>query len=456
VIHASTAWGWTQIELQRPSNVEQVSFKLVPAGAPSAANPTWYFAIPPSSSSFAIQSWNGASLLSRLTVDTSGNVGIGTGSPASALDIAGDVNLSGTLRFGTLTGLYFNAARGNLASGSGTLGLLTIGTDNTAFGHKGLAFNTSGRQNTALGGYTLYFNGVGNFNTAAGYGAMQSNTTGSYGTAVGYGALAASTTAGFNTALGAYGLGFTTLGQNNTASGYSALQQNTTGSQNTAVGSNALLLNTSANNNTAVGYSALYNATGGNNVALGYQAGYYIAGGQNNIHLGSPGTSADNKLIRVGVPGVQTAFFAAGIRGATTGRNDAIPLVIDSDGQIGTINSSRRFKEDIRDMGDASGGLLRLRPVTFRYREPFNDGSKPVQFGLIAEEVEEVYPELVARSADGQVESVKYHALIPMLLNELQRQQARIETLEREIRALWRQPDAHRGGCRSPRRRSRP
>jgi hypothetical protein len=124
--------------------------------------------------------------------------------------------------------------------------------------------------------------------------------------------------------------------------------------------------------------------------------------------------------------GTQTSFFVAGVRGITTGQNNAVDVVIDSNGQLGTVSSSRRYKEDIHDMGDSSEGLMRLRPVTFRYKKPFDDGTKPIQYGLIAEEVAEVYPDLVARSADGQIETVKYQLLDPMLLNEVQLQHAEI------------------------------
>jgi len=135
---------------------------------------------------------------------------------------------------------------------------------------------------------------------------------------------------------------------------------------------------------------------------------------------------------------MQSSLFAAGVRGVTTANNNAIPVVIDSSGQLGTVNSSRRFKEDIREMGDASRGLMRLRPVTFRYRKPFADGSEPIQYGLIAEEVAEVYPDLVAHSADGQIETVKYQVLDAMLLNEVQRQQKQIRDLQEQIRKLER------------------
>lgn len=145
--------------------------------------------------------------------------------------------------------------------------------------------------------------------------------------------------------------------------------------------------------------------------------------------------STDIGVSRSGDNG-QGSFFAAAVRGITSGNNDAVPVLIDSSGQLGTVSSSQRFKEDIADMGDASGGLMRLRPVTFRYTKPFADGSKPIEYGLIAEEVAEVSPDLVAHSADGQIETVKYQVLDSMLLNEVQRQQAEIQGSEQQNRTL--------------------
>jgi hypothetical protein len=201
--------------------------------------------------------------------------------------------------------------------------------------------------------------------------------------------------------------------------------------------------------NTAIGENALFNIgiMGSNNIALGYSAAYNVSG-SNNIEIGSQGSASDSGTIRIGTTGTvlpngtlvaQTSFFAAGVRGVTTGNNNAVPVVIDSNGQLGTVNSSRRFKEDIEDMGDASSGLLRLRPVTFRYRQPFADGSRPIEYGLIAEEVEEVYPDLVAHSADGQIETVKYQVLDSMLLNEAQKQATQIRRQGEQIRQLTEQ-----------------
>jgi len=142
-----------------------------------------------------------------------------------------------------------------------------------------------------------------------------------------------------------------------------------------------------------------------------------------------------------------TGIFLSGVNGTTTGQNNAVSLLIDSNGQIGTVSSSRRYKEDIHDMADASRNLLRLRPVTFRYKKPFADGSKPIQYGLIAEEVAEVYPDLVAYGSDGQIETVKYQLLPTMLLNEVQRQDRtiaeqqrllaeQVSTIERQARQI--------------------
>jgi hypothetical protein len=189
-----------------------------------------------------------------------------------------------------------------------------------------------------------------------------------------------------------------------------------------------------AGGNIALGLGALsVDTTGTNNIALGNLAANVVSNGNsNNIHIGSQGLAGDVNTIRIGTPGTQSSFFVAGVRGITTFNNNAIPVMIDSNGQLGTISSSRRFKEDIQDMGDASRDLMRLRPVTFRYKQPFADGSKPIQYGLIAEEVAEVYPDLVAYSADGQIETVKYQVLDSMLLNEFQHQQAEISLLEQK------------------------
>jgi hypothetical protein len=310
--------------------------------------------------------------------------------------------------------------------------------DNIAIGNGALASNTTGVQDSAFGLFALENNTTGTFNTATGQQAMRTNTTGSGDTATGSNALYANTTGSGNTATGDAALDANTTGSYNTGDGSGALEENTTGQANTATGNGALGSNTTGSTNTAYGNGALIgNTTGNNNIGIGNSAARNVAGANsNNIHIGNSGSAGDSNTIRIGIS--QTSFFAAGIRGITTGANSAIPVLIDANGQLGTLSSSRRFKEDIRDMGEASSGLLRLRPVTFRYRQPFADGSKPVEYGLIAEEVAEVYPDLVAHSADGQIETVKYQVLDSLLLNELQKQVEKVQSLEARLAAMER------------------
>jgi hypothetical protein len=248
-------------------------------------------------------------------------------------------------------------------------------------------------------------------------------------------ALQVNTTAAFNSAFGWAALQ-NNNGNDNSAFGESSLKANLNGIYNVAAGSFAIQKNTSGSYNVGIGYNALGTATTGNsNIGLGSQAGVNLTVGNYNIMIGNQGLAADNLAIRIGDSN-QTQAFISGIRGITTGNSDAVAVVIDSNGQLGTVNSSRRFKEDIQDMGEASSKLMNLRPVTYRYQRPYTDGAKPLDYGLIAEEVAEVYPDLVVKSADGQVETVQYQKLTPMLLNEVQRQQAEIVAQRDRIQSL--------------------
>jgi hypothetical protein len=202
-----------------------------------------------------------------------------------------------------------------------------------------------------------------------------------------------------------------------------ALRSNTTGGWNTASGNYALRNNTFGNKNTASGaYALLYNATGSENIGIGYQGGRDLLL-SDNIAIGNYGTATDSGTIRIGTSSTHSTAFVAGIRGVTTANADAIPVLIDSGGQLGTVSSSRRFKEDIRDMDDATERLMDLRPVLFRFKE--REG--PDEYGLIAEEVAEVSPELVVFDEEGQPFTVKYHLLSTMLLNEVQRMQRELD-----------------------------
>jgi hypothetical protein len=196
----------------------------------------------------------------------------------------------------------------------------------------------------------------------------------------------------------------------------------------------AMLSDTSGQNNVAVGNNALStNTTGNDNIAVGNFAGTLITG-SSNIDIGHQGVAAESNAIRIGTPGTHMNTFIAGINGTTaTGGSQ---VLIDSTGHLGTFSSSRRYKEDIRDIGEVSDRLMDLEPVQFRYRQPASDGSKPLQYGLIAEDVANVFPELVVRDGNGRIESVQYHQLPALLLNELQKEHRTIAEQAEQIRLL--------------------
>lgn len=175
------------------------------------------------------------------------------------------------------------------------------------------------------------------------------------------------------------------------------------------------------------------NASGNNNIALGVQAGYNITGSQ-NIDIGSGGVAGESNAIRIGTPGNQTAAYIAGVDGVTS--SGGVAVYINANGQLGTVTSSRRFKYDINDLGDGSDKLMKLRPVMFRYKQAAPDGSHPLQYGLIAEEVAEVSPDLVQYDKEGKPFTVYYNKLTPLLLNEFQKAHRRADAQQTEIAAL--------------------
>ena len=302
----------------------------------------------------------------------------------------------------------------------------TSGAGNTASGSNALRSNTTGVWNTADGAFALQSNTTGYANTASGYSALQANTTGFGNTASGAAALYNNITGGDNTASGWDALGSNTTGYNNTADGVTALWNNTTRYGNEASGVDALFVNTTGFHNTAVGDSALHNnKTGHGNIGIGFNGGFNLTG-SNNIEIGSTGTSADNNTIRLG--GTQTATYIAGISGtAMTGAD----VVVSSSGRLGVLPSSARYKSGIQPLNQLSNKLWQLRPVTFRYKQ---DPQGERQYGLIAEQVSKVYPELVVRGDKGEIESVQYRELIPLMLNEMQHQQATLSQLKAQNR----------------------
>jgi hypothetical protein len=343
----------------------------------------------------------------KLLTNGAGNTGLGWRSLFS--------NSSGSFNTGVGAGaLVLNNADSNTALGAAALLLNTTGTENTAIGTATLVHNDTAEQNTATGAFALSNHVSGNGNTAIGANALSSDTIGQVNTAIGSGALFMDNN-GFN-------------GSFNTAVGASALAMNTSG-DNTAVGNTALFDNTSGHDNTGIGISALANTTtGSNNIALGSFAGQAVTTSSNVICIGVQGSDTDNSC------------FIGSIFGQTTSSGSAV--FIDANNKLGTMTSSKRFKEDIKPMDDLSKALFALKPVSFRYKKQF-DPAGTSQLGLVAEDVEKVSPDLVVRDKEGKPYSVRYDQVNAMVLNEflkehkkVEAQQATIADLKSDMKAL--------------------
>jgi len=365
--------------------------------------------------------------------------------------------------------LALNTSHNNTATGAGALLLNTTGTGNTATGAFALVSNSTGSGNTATGGAALFSNTNGAGNTAVGGLALFSNIGGSSGdgslnTAVGLEALTNNTTGGFNTAIGAgitrspapvfaaAALGSNTTGAGNTAVGArslfgpGALGSNTTGSSNTAVGQGALSSNTAGEANTAIGADALAGlgrsgpspsptpTPGNSNIAVGNFAGSNLITGSNNVYIGNQGMEEESDTIRIGTPfqpsptpaSGHNRTFIAGIYGRPPGAN-TLPVVCADDGKLTANASSRRFKHDIKPMDNASEAILALKPVSFRYN---NDSTDTPWFGLIAEDVAKINPDLIARDKEGKPFGVRYDQVNAMLLNEFLKEHRKVQELE--------------------------
>ena len=332
-------------------------------------------------------------LLSSVIYQNGSSIGIGTTTPAATLDVNGGINSATTYGIGGSSVLNIgNPADGNLFLGVGA------GSNNIA---------GQGRYNTFSGNWAGNSNTTGDFNTFSGYLAGGGNTTGDY----------------------------------NTFSGYQTGSANFTGSGNTFFGSFAGYDNFGGDGNTFMGtFAGHANISGNFNIFLGSGTGTSNTTGNNNIYIGTVGPSngTENSTIRLGgdpgnTYGPQTAAYIAGIYGSTS--PSGILVYINSNGQLGTQTSSLRFKEQVRDMGDSTSALMNLRPVTFFYKPEYDMGERTLQYGLIAEEVAKVYPELVAYDNEGQPYSVRYQYIATMLLNEVQKQYRRAETQAEVIKA---------------------
>src|SRR5262245_9720660 len=390
-------------------------------------------------------------------------LGLTTGIYNTAVGVfALESDADGKFNTGTGTGaLLVNTADENTATGAGALLSNATGSPNTANGAFALFSNTTGNNNNAFGFEALFSNTTGPFNNAFGNGALASNTTGDRNTAMGEGALLANTTGShniaigvsalrnnstghdniaigqdassqsqggqFNTAVGSDALVFNSA-DGNTAIGADALSNKTAGASNTAIGTGALETNMSGIDNTASGLNALFNNTGNGNTALGFGAGAAATTGSNNVYIGAG---------MVGVASESNACYIASIFGQTVDPTDDLAVFVDGHGKLGTTVSSRRFKDGVKPMAEASEAIMAFKPVTFHYKD---DPKNTPQYGLIAEEVARVNPYLVARDSKGEIISVHYDQVWNMMLNEflkehkkVQEQEARITRLQKDF-----------------------
>jgi hypothetical protein len=365
---------------------------------------------------------------SALASNTTGGSNAAVGGSALALNTTGSQNAAFGVSalFSNTTGnnstafgyqaLYQSTASDNSAFGYHAL-VNTTASGGSAFGSNALAANMTGTDNSAFGSGALFFNQTGDGNSAFGALALQNNTD-SGNSAFGYHALAANTTAFVNSAFGSQ-----------------ALLNNTTGCCNTAFGASALRVTTSGAQNTALGYDALVNlASGSLNTVIGSGAGFALTSGSNNIYLGADSASgSESGTIRIGGIGGQTSTFIAGIFGQVSA--SGVAVLVNSSGKLGTTVSSRRYKDGIADLARESDVLMKLRPVAFYYR-PEYDETHTRQYGLVAEEVAEVAPQLVTYDDAGVPQTVRYHFVNAMLLNEVQNQRRRLQEQASRIEDL--------------------
>jgi hypothetical protein len=328
-------------------------------------------------------------------------IGVATNHPSAALDVNGNANVAGNYQIGTVNMLGIGQTSDmDLFVGyqAGVNNVPGMGQRNSFVGFQAGNMNTIGYDNSFIGANSGPANIDGIRNTFVGSSAGMVNQSGND-----------------NVFVGAY------VGQSNL-----------TGFGNTFVGSRSGSRSGSGNANTFYGYEAGYNnSSGGSNTFIGYQAGFSNTSGSSNVYIANQGPGTESNTIRIGDQN-QMSTYISGIFGVNNG---GVPVMINSSGQLGAPSSSLRFKDDVRDMGDSSAALMNLRPVTFMYKPEYDSGSRLLQYGLIAEEVAKIYPELVAYDNDGQPYSVRYQYLSVMLLNEAQKQYRRAEAQAKVISA---------------------
>ncbi len=339
-----------------------------------------------------------------LTFNNSGNIYAGTLLTLSGTAAANMVNSTMGYQIGGET-IFTADGKNDIIVGAGAGNASITGGDSQLIGTSAGSSLTSGNADVFIG-------------TQAGW----RTTTGNGDVYVGYSSGLSSTIAAYNTFIGGQSGAYDTTGGANAFLGFSAGLSTTTGFNNTFIGTNA-------------GYS---NTSGVGNLYVGYNTGINNATGTNNVYLANPG-AAESNTIRIGDPTVQSSTYIAGIYGVTLG--SGVPVYINSNGQLGTLTSSQKYKEHIQDMGDSTSALMKLRPVTFLYKPEYEKGEHTLQYGLIAEEVAKVYPSLVAYNPDGTPYTVRYQFLSSMLLNEVQKQYHREQQQAEVIKSQQQQID---------------
>jgi trimeric autotransporter adhesin len=441
--NANTAVGWFSLKSDVNGSFNTAigaGTLLLNLGDPSTGNGTENTAVGAASLLFnTTGTQNTAVGAFALFSNTEGPFNTATGWHALYSNTTGDRNTA----LGSRAMLANTTGSSNTAVGRTALFVNTEGSANVAVGIDAVQDNTTGNNNTGIGSFALLANTTGNNNTATGYAALGGNApadgTGDNNTADGANALGSNTTGAENAAVGVGALSQNTTGNWNVAMGNYALAGNTTGPANSAFGNIALVSNTDGSGSAAFGAGALRNITSGfDNIGIGENAGCLLTSGFNNIYIGSFGVDTEANTIRIGrvveqmscdgftIP-AHTDTYIAGISGQTA--SSGVAVYINSDGKLGTLTSSARFKDEIKPMDQASEAVLALKPVTFRYKHEIDPKGIP-QFGLVAEEVEKVNPDLVARDADGKPYTVRYEAVNAMLLNEFLKEHRKVQELE--------------------------
>jgi len=435
-------------------------------GVPGYANATAFFIYDYANQNapFTLEQGSGAN---SLYFKKGGNVGVGTSGPTSKLTVTGTIeSTSGGIKFpdgsiqasaaalgATQSGITAVTAGMGLVGG-GTTGTLSLALDQTF---------TDGRYALLTGGNGLTGNQVvsgnvsvnGNVSATGGVSGNAINSTTQY--SIGGNAVLSASSSSQNVFLGLGAGNSNSNGISNVFSGFNSGYSSVSGNSDTFVGKASGYSTNSGYNNSFLGDSAGYSNTAGfDNTFLGFQAGYsnlvgqhntyvgetagYSNTGDQNVYLGSgsgTGVTSESNTMRLGGSSI-TSTYMAGVAGANIG-SSGVAVMVDSTGKLGVTTSSRRFKDHIVNMGDTSG-LFRLRPVLFYYKPEIEQNvHRSVQYGLIAEEVAKVFPDLVVYDKEGKPYTVKYQYLTPMLLNEVKKQHSIISAQEKEIQTLQRQ-----------------